>query len=158
MPSSASGQSFPIGCRSEVSSRRVNHPHPKGVVLDREVATLQMENSLALLQGARLLYCRISPHAVHKLASLLSPVSAAQSMRAANLNRMERFPQIIFEKVSNSGQSQHLRKTYGIGLAEGSSCYRNFPTMNERLDESILCACKSPSHMQDFAIQPPRRL
>ena len=29
----------------------MNHPHPKGVVLDRAVATLQMENFLALLQG-----------------------------------------------------------------------------------------------------------
>ena len=155
MPSSASGQSLPIGCRSEVSSRGVNHPHPKGVVLDRAVATLQMENFLALLQGYHSIALSDNPtrRSQARLSALPSKLRSVDESRA-NLNRMERFPQIIFEKVSNSGQSQHLRKTYGIGLAEGSSCYTNFPTMNERLDESVLCACKSPSRMQDFAIQP----
>ena len=57
-----------------------------------------------------------------------SPVCSSKRARRS----VEETPQDVkissdyFDKVSNSEQSQHLGKRYGIALADGSGCYANF--------------------------------
>jgi len=56
-------------------------------------------NFLALLQGWHRITLSDNRHVVHKLACLLFQAGAPSVEESrTNLNRMERFPQIIFER------------------------------------------------------------
>ena len=74
-------------------------------------------NFLALLQGWHRITLSDNRHVVHKLACLLFKANAPVR-RVISTD--------YFDKVSNSEQSQHLGKRYGIALADGSGCYAHF--------------------------------
>ena len=84
-------------------------------------------NFLALLQGWHRITLSDNRHVVHKLACLL--FQAGATVRRGESHEFEQDVKIssdYFDKVSNSEQSQHLGKRYGIALADGSGCYANF--------------------------------
>ena len=96
-------------------------------MLEKSALQMVRRNFLALLQGWHRITLSDNRHVVHKLACLLFQAGAPVSRREPREFEQEvKISSDYFDKVSNSEQSQHLGKRYGIALADGSGCYADF--------------------------------